>query len=94
MKRKTKSSELAKMFSVSHARSMEAMIKAQLITAVLKRIEKEGITHGEVAQKAGLPRSAVTGILSGSLQKVTIDRILRIVEAVGLVADVRITRAA
>ena len=94
MKKRTKSSELADMFSVSHARGMEAIIKAQLITAVLKRIEKDGITHAEIAQRAELPRSAVTGILSGSLQKVTIDRILRIVEAVGLVADIRVRRAA
>ena len=94
MKKKTKSSELAEMFSVSHARGMEAIIKAQLITAVLKKIEKDGITHGAIAQKAELSRSTVTGILSGSLQKVTIDRILRIVEAVGLVADVRVRKAA
>jgi hypothetical protein len=35
----------------------------------------------------------VTGILSGSLQKVTIDRVLKLVEAVGLVAEVRVKRA-
>jgi len=36
----------------------------------------------------------VTGILSGSLQKVTIDRLLRLLEAVGLEANVRVRRAA
>ena len=36
---------------------------------------------------------AVTGILSGSLQKVTIDRVLRLVEAAGLEAEIRIRRA-
>jgi len=36
----------------------------------------------------------VTGILSGSLQKVTIDRRLRLLEAVGLEANVRVRRAA
>lgn len=81
------------MFSISQARSMEAIIKAQLISAVLKEMERKGITHAEIAEKAGLPRSAVTGILSGSLQRVTIDRILRLVEATGLVADVRIRKA-
>jgi hypothetical protein len=35
-----------------------------------------------------VPRSAVTGILSGSLQKVTIDRVLRLLEAAGLAADI------
>ena len=76
MKRHTSSAKIAKMFSVSQARGMEAVIKAQLISAILKEVEREGWTHGEIAKRAGLPRSAVTGILSGSLQKVTIDRIL------------------
>lgn len=93
MKRRTRSSQFAQMFSISQARSMEAIIKAQLISAVLKEMERKGITHAEIAEKAGLPRSAVTGILSGSLQRVTIDRILRLVEATGLVADVRIRKA-
>ncbi len=94
MKKMTNSTKLAKMFSVSPARGMEAVIKAQLISAILNRIEKDGITHAEIAQRCGLPRSAVTGILSGSLQKVTIDRVLKMVEAVGLVADVRVRKAA
>jgi predicted XRE-type DNA-binding protein len=44
--------------------------------------------------RSGLPRSAVTGILSGSLQKVTIDRVLRLVEAAGLTVNVRVQAAA
>ena len=43
--------------------------------------------------RSRIPRSAVTGILSGSLQKVTIDRVLKLVAAVGLVAEVKVTRA-
>jgi predicted XRE-type DNA-binding protein len=72
---------------------MEAVIKAQLISAVIKTTEATGLTHAEVARRSGLPRSAVTGILSGSLQKVTIDRVLRLIQAVGLVAVVRVKRA-
>ena len=43
---------------------------------------------------ASLGRSTVTGILSGSLQRVSLGRILRLVEAAGLEADVRVRRAA
>ena len=89
----TSGSELAKRLGVSPARGMEAVMKAQLITAVLKGVEAQCLTHAEVAKRSGLPRSAVTGILSGSLQKVTIDRVLRLVEAVGLVAEIRVKRA-
>jgi predicted XRE-type DNA-binding protein len=90
MKRKTSVAKLANMLGISPARGMEAVIKAELISAVLKASEKNRITHAELAKRSGLSRSAVTGILSGSLQKVTIDRVLRLVEAVGLVAEVRV----
>ena len=36
----------------------------------------------------------VTGILAGSLQKVTIDRLLRLVDAAGLEAHIKVRRAA
>jgi predicted XRE-type DNA-binding protein len=91
--KKTSGSELAKQLGISPARGMEAVIKAQLITAVLKAAEKLKLTHAELAQRSGLPRSAVTGILSGSLQKVTIDRVLKLVEAANLVAEVKVRSA-
>jgi predicted XRE-type DNA-binding protein len=46
-----------------------------------------------LAERAGLSRSTVTGILAGSLQKVTIDRLLRLVDAAGLEAHVKVRRA-
>jgi predicted XRE-type DNA-binding protein len=92
--KKTSGAELAKQLGISPARGMEAVIKAQLISAVLKAAEKSKLTHAELARRSGLPRSAVTGILSGSLQKVTIDRVLKLVEAADLVAEVRVKAAA
>jgi predicted XRE-type DNA-binding protein len=89
----TSGGELAHRLGISPARGMEAVMKARLVTAGLKTVEAQNLTHAQVAKRSGLPRSAVTGILSGSLQKVTIDRVLRLVEAVGLVAEVRIKRA-
>ena len=60
----------------------------------MREVDRRGVSHADLAARSRLPRSAVTGILSGSLQKVTIDRILRLVEAAGLEAEVRIRRAA
>lgn len=92
--KKTNSQQLAKKLGISKARAMEAVIKAELISAVLDVAEREDITHAEIAVRSGLPRSAVTGILSGSLQKVTIDRVLRLVEAVDLIAKIQIKKVA
>lgn len=90
----TKSSDLAKKLKISPSRALEAVFKAQLIAAVIKAADKKGITHQQLADRSGLPRSAVTGILAGSVQKVTINRVLRLVEAAGLVAEVRVKEVA
>lgn len=94
MTKKTKSDQLSRMLAIPKSRALEATLKAQIIAAVSREVARQGLTHGELAQRSGLPRSAVTGILAGSLQRVTIDRLLRLVEAAGLEAAVRIRRAA
>jgi predicted XRE-type DNA-binding protein len=94
MKRSPSATGLAKQLNISRSRALEAVVKARLITAILGEVERRKITHAELARRSGLPRSAVTGILSGSLQKVTVDRVLRLVDAAGLEADVRVRRAA
>jgi len=92
--RKTSAAELARELNLPKSRGLEAIMKAQLISAVLREAKRRGLTHAELAKRSGLPRSAVTGILSGSLQKVTIDRVLRLVDAAGLEAAITIRRAA
>lgn len=92
--RRTTPGRLARQLNIPRSRGMEAVLKAQLIAAIVREVRRRGLTHADVAVRSGLPRSAVTGILSGSLQKVTIDRVLRLLEAVGLEANVRVRRAA
>ncbi len=94
MRKKTSPGQLAKQLDIPKSRGLEAVLKAQLIAAVVREVGRRRLTHVELAVRSGLPRSAVTGILSGSLQKVTIDRVLRLVEAAGLEADLRVHRAA
>jgi len=94
MTRTTTGNKLAKQLAISPARAIEAAIKAQLISEVIKASKNEGLTHAQIAELSGLPRSAFTGILSGSLQKVTIDRVLRLVEAVNLTAEIKVRKAA
>src|SRR3990172_5512180 len=94
MTKKTTTDQLSRMLSIPKSRALEATLKAQLIAAVVREAGRRGLTHAELAHRSGLPRSAVTGILAGSLQRVTIDRLLRLVEAAGLEAAIRIRRAA
>jgi len=94
MTKKTTTAQLARSLSIPKSRALEATLKAQLVAAVVREIERRGTTHAELARRSGLPRTAVTGIVSGSLQRVTIDRILRLIEAAGLDATVKVRRAA
>jgi len=91
---KTSANQLAKKLKISRHRGLEAVIKAQLTAGITEVIQRQRITHQELAKRSGLSRTTVTGILSGSLQRVSIDRILRLVEAAGLVAEVRLKKAA
>ena len=94
MKKKMSPARLARQLSIPKSRGLEAVLKAQMIAAIVSEVSRRGLTHAELAERSGLPRSAVTGILSGSLQKVTIDRVLRLLEAAGLEANVKVRRAA
>jgi predicted XRE-type DNA-binding protein len=94
MRTKTSPDRLAQLLVIPRRRGLEAVMKARLIAAVLRELRRQHLTHATLATRSGLSRSTVSGILSGSLQKVTIDRVLRLVEAAGLEADVRVRRAA
>lgn len=94
MKKVSSAAHLSQQVGIPKSRGVEAVMKAQLITAVLREVTRQHLTHAALAERAGLPRSAVTGVLSGSLQKITIDRVLRLVEAVGLEPEIKLRRAA
>lgn len=92
--KQTSAVRLAKLLNIPKSRGLEAVVKAQLTAAVVREVARRGMTHAALAARSGLPRSAVTGMLSGSLQKVTIDRLLRLVEAAGLQAEIKVRRVA
>jgi predicted XRE-type DNA-binding protein len=94
MRRQSKGVELASRLDLPAVRGIEAVLKAELIAAVARESKAQKLTHAELARRSKLPRSAVTGILSGSLQKVTLDRILKLVEAVGFVPEIRLKKVA
>jgi len=91
---RTSAAALARKLGIPKGRALEAIVKAQLIEAVAREAERRELTHAMLATWSGFPRSAVAGILSGSLQRVTIERVLRLVEAAGLEAKIRIRRPA
>jgi predicted XRE-type DNA-binding protein len=71
-----------------------AELKAKLIQIIVKKMSENKITHQEIFELTNVPRSAVTGILNGSVQKVSIERLLRISYAIGMKVELKIKQAA
>jgi hypothetical protein len=49
--KKTTSSDLSKKLNISKARSLEAVLKAELISAVLKASKEQELTHAEMSNR-------------------------------------------
>ncbi len=94
MSKKLSATKLAEELDIPKSRAVEAQMKAKLVAAVVAEVRRRRLTHAWLAERSGLGRTTVTGILSGSLQRVSLGRVLRLVEAAGLEADVRVRRAA
>ncbi len=92
--KKTSAKSLSKKLGISESRAVESILKAKLISAIIKTLDFEDISHADLSKRSGVPRSAITGILSGSLQKVTIDRVLRLISALELELDVKVRKVA
>ncbi len=86
--------QLAELLDISVERSLASVVKARLVKAIIDERERSRLTHAELARRSGLPRSAVTGILSGSLKHITIDRLLRLAVALKLMVEFEIRKAA
>ncbi len=86
--------DFAASIGVSERRSIESKLKAQLVSAIRHQMEKQGFSHAEVAELAEVSRTNVTGIISGSVTSVTLDRLVRIAGALGLVMDLDIKKSA
>lgn len=94
MKRFKNSKELALALGLTEKDALVAELKASLIIEIARVIEAKKFTHQELADLSGVPRSAITGIVNGSLQKVTIDRLLRLLYALGRNVEFKIKNAA
>ena len=75
--------EVAELLNVSPVEAYISKVKALMTVEIKKTLDQKKMTHQNLADLSGIPRSAVTGILSGSLQKVSVDRLLKMMEALG-----------
>ena len=94
LKRYKRTTDLAMALGLPPGRGAMAEMKARLIKEMIKTIKGKGLTHQDVSDLSGVPRSAITGIVNGSLQKVSIERLIRIVTALGKAIELKIKSVA
>jgi predicted XRE-type DNA-binding protein len=61
---------------------------------IRKEIEKKELTHQEVANLSGVGRTVITGIVNCSIQRVTIDRLVKVLSSLGIKAELKYKKAA
>ena len=86
--------DLARTLGLSGLESQEWHVQHSLLKKLRLAIGVEGLTHAEVARRAGSSRSRVTAILNGNLDKVSTDLLIRLLGALGYRVRVSISRAA
>lgn len=79
---------------VTEEQAAQSKLKAKLVAAIRKEISRQGISHEEAAELAGVSRSNITGIISGSVRSVTLDRLVRIAAVLGLSMHLEIKKSA
>jgi transcriptional regulator with XRE-family HTH domain len=80
---------LAQALGLSQADAREWRVQHTLTKRLQDAVKKEGVTHAELAQRAGTSRSRVTAILNDNLEQVSTDLLIRLLAALDY--DVRVT---
>jgi predicted XRE-type DNA-binding protein len=86
--------ELSKLFGLGAGSAIEAELKASLMIKIREEIEKKKLTHLEVSKLSGVGRTVVTGIVNCSIQRVTIDRLVKVLASLGVRAEFKFKRVA
>ena len=96
MKSKTyeKLEDFGKDLGLSRDQIEIAKIKTKIKTRNKELVDKKNITMTDLGKASGLTRSVVSGIINGSLQSVSLERLIRLASALDLSVDVTLKKAA
>src|SRR5258707_775218 len=85
--------ELACNLGLSSAAAKEWRIQHLLLKRLKQIAGREGITHAEIAKRAGTSRTRVTAILNDDLDHVSSDLLIRIIASLGYRVKVSVVRS-
>ena len=85
--------ELAGTLGLSAAAAKEWQIQRVLLKRLKAAVEREKITHAEIARRAGTSRSRVTAILNDNLEHVSSDLLIRMLASLGYRVKVSVVKS-
>lgn len=94
MKRYKKIEEFGKDLGLSHEQIDISKMKSKLKKEIQSEVLKQELNPTILAAQSGLARSAVSGILNGSLQSVSLERLIRLAMALNIRVDLSIKKVA
>jgi predicted XRE-type DNA-binding protein len=75
-------------FSASEASALK--IKAEILSAILERIRKEGYTQAQLGGILDEHQPSISNLLKGRIAQVSIEKLLRYADRLGLETQVKI----
>jgi len=86
--------ELAEALGLSRAHGLEIQIRSDLNDKIIDVVEKNGLTHAQVAKLAGASRTRITAIMNRNTKGISTDLMLRVIASLGVQAKIVLRRAA
>lgn len=83
---------LARVLNLTAVDSEEWQVQFTLWKRLRQIVHQEGLTHAEVARRAGSSRTRVTAILNGNLDNVSSGLLIRLLAALGYRVRVSVSR--
>lgn len=84
---------LAEALGLTAADAKEWQVQYALLKQLKGIVQREKITHAEIAKRAGTSRTRVTAILNDNLESVSSDLLIRVLGALGYRVKVSVLRA-
>lgn len=84
--------ELARALNLPPAAGREWEVQSMLTEKLIRIVSRLGLTHAQVARKAGTSRTRITSILNHNLKHVSTDLLIRILGSLGYQVNITVSR--
>ena len=87
-------SELADLLGLTPADGLEIAVKVELNSKIIEVVNKQELTHAQVAKLARTSRTRITAIMNHNTKDISTDLLLRVLGSLGYTAQIKFSKAA